>query len=84
MRRHKCDFKPCLIYIQKEKLYDIGSYCCECGKIGAAIDNSERTTNENIDGRVRWRLKTSSEILSSYSNIYPLIIVEEPNESNKT
>lgn len=84
MRRHKCIFKPCLIYIKKENLYDIVSYCCECGKIGAAINNDDRITNEEIDGRVRWRLKTPSEILSSYKDIYPIVDIEELNESNQT
>lgn len=79
MRRHKCIFKPCLIYIKKENLYDVVSYCCECGKIGAAINNDDRITNDDVDGRVRWRLKTPSEILSTFSDKYPTFIIGEEN-----
>ena len=73
MKRHKCNFKPCLIYIDEEKLYDLASYCCECGKIGAAGNNDDRVTNEEVDGRVRWRLKTPSELKSTCGDIYPII-----------
>lgn len=79
MRRHKCNFKPCLIYIAKENLYDVASYCCECGKISAAINNDDRITNDEVDGKVRWRLKTPSEILSAFGDEYPTFIIEEEN-----
>lgn len=79
MRRHKCNFKPCLIYIAKENLYDVASYCCECGKISAAINNDDRITNDEVDGKVRWRLKTPSEILSAFGNEYPTFIIKGEN-----
>lgn len=79
MRRHKCNFKPCLIYIAKENLYDVASYCCECGKISAAINNDDRITNDEVDGKVRWRLKTPSEILSALGDEYPTFIIEGEN-----
>ena len=79
MRRHKCNFKPCLIYIAKENLYDVASYCCECGKISAAINNDDRITNDEVDGKVRWRLKTPSEILSAFGDEYPTVIIGGEN-----
>ena len=82
MRGHRCNFKPCLIYIGEEKLYDLASYCCECGKIGAAGNNEDRVTNHEIDGRDRWRLKTSSELLSSCGSIYPIFNIEGTENGN--
>ena len=79
MRRHKCNFKPCLICIAKENLYDVASYCCECGKISAAINNDDRITNDEVDGKVRWRLKTPSEILSAFGHEYPTFIIGGEN-----
>lgn len=76
MRGHRCNFKPCIIYIGKDDLYDLASYCCECGKIGAAGNNEDRVVSEEIDGRVRWRLKTSSELRSSCIGKYPIINIE--------